>query len=74
MSEHINPDLLMIEMAAGKLGPLIDVVAFLVRCATGLLITGPDASLMRITCDEKLPECRCVLVAVYFPCNNTVSR
>ncbi|BBO81722.1 hypothetical protein DSCO28_22880 [Desulfosarcina ovata subsp. sediminis] len=39
MPDPNNPNLLMLEMAAEKLGPLVDVVVFLGGCATGLLIT-----------------------------------
>ena len=46
-----NPNLLMLEMAAEKLGSLVDTVVFLGGCATGLLITDPAAPPMRATVD-----------------------
>lgn len=46
-----NPNLLMLEMAAEKLGPLVDIVVFLGGCATGLLITDPAAPPLRVTRD-----------------------
>jgi hypothetical protein len=46
-----NPNLLMLEMAAEKLGPLVDAVVFLGGCATGLLITDPAAPPIRATVD-----------------------
>ncbi len=51
MPEANNPNLLMLEMAAKKLGPLLDGVVFLGGCATGLLITDPAAPPMRVTID-----------------------
>lgn len=51
MPEVNNPNLLMLEMAAEKLGLLVDVVVFLGGCATGLLITDPAAPPMRVTRD-----------------------
>lgn len=51
MPKANNPNLLMLEMAAEKLGPLLDVVVFLGGCATGLLITDPAAPPMRATRD-----------------------
>ena len=51
MPEVNNPNLLILEMAADKLGPLVDRVVFLGGCATGLLITDPAAPPMRTTID-----------------------
>ncbi|BBO88953.1 hypothetical protein [Desulfosarcina ovata] len=51
MPDPNNPNLLMLEMAAEKLGPLVDVVVFLGGCATGLLITDPAAPPLRVTRD-----------------------
>ena len=51
MPEVNNPNLLMLEMAAKKLGPLVDAVVFLGGCATGLLITDPAAPPLRSTVD-----------------------
>jgi hypothetical protein len=51
MPEVNNPNLLMLEVAAEKLGPLLDVVVFLGGCATALLITDPAAPPMRATVD-----------------------
>jgi len=51
MPEVNNPNLLTLEIAAEKLGPLLDVVVFLGGCATGLLITDPAAPPMRATID-----------------------
>lgn len=44
-----NPNLLMLEMAAEKLGSLVDAVVFLGGCATGLLVTDPAAPPIRAT-------------------------
>ena len=51
MPEAKNPNLLMLEMAVEKLGPLVDDIVFLGGCATGLLITDPAAPSMRATID-----------------------
>jgi hypothetical protein len=51
MPDPNNPNLLILEMAAEKLGPLVDVVVFLGGCATGLLITDPAAPPLRVTRD-----------------------
>ena len=51
MPEVNNPNLLMLEMTAEKLGPLVDAVVLLGGCATGLLITDPAAPPLRATVD-----------------------
>lgn len=47
MREVNNPNLLMLDTAAEKLGSLLDAVVFLGGCATGLLITDPAAPPIR---------------------------
>jgi hypothetical protein len=46
-----NPNLAMLRLAAEKLAPLLDEIAFLGGCATGLLITDPSAAPVRGTID-----------------------
>lgn len=46
-----NPNLAMLQLAAEKLKPLLDEIAFLGGCATGLLITDPSAAPVRGTID-----------------------
>ena len=46
-----DPNLAMLRLAAEKLTPLLDEIAFLGGCATGLLITVPSAAPVRGTLD-----------------------
>lgn len=46
-----NPNLRLLQLAAKKLEPLLDEIAFLGGCATGLLISDPAAAPVRSTLD-----------------------
>lgn len=46
-----NPNLIILELAVGALGPLVDDMVFLGGCATGLLITDTAAPVIRVTKD-----------------------
>ena len=51
MKRANNPNLLLLEMAVSRLGPLIDEFVFVGGCATGLLITDAAAPSVRSTID-----------------------
>lgn len=46
-----NPNLVILELAVDRLGPLVDELVFLGGCATGLLMTDPAAPPIRATQD-----------------------
>jgi hypothetical protein len=46
-----NPNLALLEVAVGRLRPLLDELVFVGGCATGLLITDPGAATVRKTYD-----------------------
>jgi len=48
---HSNPNLAQLIAAAAKLGPLLDQIAFVGGCVTGLLLTDPAAAPVRSTLD-----------------------
>ena len=51
MSRVQNPNLEILTAAVEQLGELVDELVFLGGCATGLLITDPEAPPIRITRD-----------------------
>lgn len=51
MPARNNPNLIILELAVGALGSLVNDMVFLGGCATGLLITDPAAPIIRATKD-----------------------
>lgn len=51
MARAQNPNMLILELAVARLGPLTDEMVFLGGCATGLLLTDPAAPPIRVTQD-----------------------